>query len=403
MKFLPDFGWYPVVLTSSLPYRLPGRYDLVETLPYEDTFTKWKRRLKVDHKRGFKAQIGLTEDIDSQFSKVGIRVVELCKGLLAYPDAFRNWYAPALERATKLIRERQVDAILSSSSPVTTHLVASTLKRKHNLPWAADLRDLWTQNHYYRYGRLRKTLEKRMEVGTLKRADALITVSEPLAKTLKRLHKNNRTYVVTNGFDPNDYESVPLTRDFTITYTGQIYEGKQDPRLFLTVARELIDNGLIDEARVRIRFFGPKAPWLENFVKHLRIEKAVSFDCVDRATALRKQVESQLLLLLNSNDSEDRGVYTGKLFEYLGARRPIISIGGAGGVVKELLVRTNAGVFCGAEPDSMRSAIIDYYREYFRTGVIAYRGNTAEIDKYSHREMAKRFADVLSGIDRKPI
>jgi len=394
-KYLPEFGWHPIVLTSKLPYKPEGNFTLVETPAFEDNFTKWKRRLGADASRGFKEQIGSLENIESRKFKITRRIIEVGKGILAYPDSSRNWYAAACEYASKIIRENHIDALLSSSSPVTAHLIASTIKRKHRLPWVADLRDLWTQNHYYPYGILRKTIERQLELRTLQEADALVTVSQPLAETLRLLHKQERILSITNGFDPDDHAALPLTREFTITYTGQLYEGKRDPRMLLTAIRELLDIKLIDESRVRIRFFGPKAPWLHIFVKENNMESVVSFESVDRATALKKQAESQILLLLNWDDPNERGVYTGKLFEYLGAKRPIISIGGLDGVVKELLNETNAGIFCGMDRDFIKRTISSYYRQFIQNGSVDFCGNVRAMDKYSHREMAKKFSIIL--------
>lgn len=402
VKYLPKFGWHPIVLTSKLPCKPEGNFTLVETPAFEDTFTKWKRRLGADARRGFKEQMGALANIESRKSKIESRIISLGKGLLAYPDPARNWYAAACEYASKAIRENHISALLSSSSPVTAHLIASTIKRKHRLPWVADLRDLWTQNHYYPYGILRKTIERQLELRTLQEADALVTVSEPLADTLRLLHKQDHILSITNGFDPDDYTALPLTKKFTITYTGQLYEGKRDPRILLTAIRELLDNKRIDESRVRIRFFGPKASWLENFIKDKNLEAVVSFELVDRFTALRKQAESQVLLILNWDDPNEKGVYTGKLFEYLGAKRPIIATSASSSgdnVVKQLLEVTHSGYFVSS-PAAIKSIILDYYKDYETTGSVMYKGKWDQIKSYTHYEMAKKFSDLFDTVTR---
>ena len=92
-KYLPEFGWHPIVLTPKLPYKPEGNFTLVETPTFEDTFTKWKRRLGADPQKGFKEQIGSLENIESRKSKITRRIVEYGKGILAYPDFAHNWYA----------------------------------------------------------------------------------------------------------------------------------------------------------------------------------------------------------------------------------------------------------------------------------------------------------------------
>lgn len=398
VKYLSELGWSPIVLTPTLPGKLSGNYKLVETPASEDIFTKWKKRLGVNPQKGFKKQIGSTTNIDSYTSKIVNRSIEFCKGILAYPDEFRPWYNVACKAATKEILNEHVDVMLSSSSPVTTHLIANTIKKKYGVPWVADLRDLWTQNHYYTYGRMRKTIEKRLELKTLGTTDAMITVSEPLVQKLRFLHEHRQIYCVPNGFDPDDHKKLPLTKDFTITYTGLLYEGKRDPRLVLNIVRNLLDDRLFDASNVHIRFLGPTAPWLKKHVSELRMEEIVSFDCVDRASSIMKQAESQLLLLLNWDDPGEKGVYTGKVFEYLGAKRPILSIGGGEGVVSELLAATNAGISCGSNSKRIKSALLMFYREYTQKGRIAFKGNMKIINQYSHREMARQFSRVLLSV-----
>lgn len=105
-----------------------------------------------------------------------------------------------------------------------------------------------------------------------------------------------------------------------------------------------------------------------------------------------------LLLLLWDHPSEV-GVYTGKLFEYLASKRPILAIGGPKGVVNELLERTEAGSFVSSVED-IKHAITNYYNEYKLTGRVSYKGNTLQIEKYSQKEMANKFAEVLNDISK---
>lgn len=119
---------------------------------------------------------------------------------------------------------------------------------------------------------------------------------------------------------------------------------------------------------------------------------------VPRETAIAQQRKAQILLLLTWNNTQEKGVYTGKLFDYLAARRPILSLGyTGGGVIKELLDQTQAGVHCSNEAE-LKDYLIKAYREYKEQGAVQYRGITAEVMKYSHRKMARKFADVLEDV-----
>jgi glycosyltransferase involved in cell wall biosynthesis len=205
-------------------------------------------------------------------------------------------------------------------------------------------------------------------------------------------------YTIPNGFDPDDVKSAPLTREFTITYTGLIYKGKQDPVLLLKALHELIEEGVIDPRVTKVRFFGILANWLGQEIKRYRLDGVVKqYGIVPRKIALKKQRESQILLLLNWNDPEERGMYTGKVFEYLAAKRPILAIGGAKGVISELLEETVVGVHT-LNIASLKEVLSYWYREYDVLGQVEYHGKENKIQKYDHREMARKFVNVLSKI-----
>ena len=128
----------------------------------------------------------------------------------------------------------------------------------------------------------------------------------------------------------------------------------------------------------------------------------MSFELVDRATALKKQAESQILLLLNWDDPNEKGVYTGKIFEYLGAKRPIIAVSGSSAgdnVVQRLLKETYSGYFV-SDPDDIKKIILDYYKEYETIGSAPYKGKKDRIDMFTHREMAKKFSDLFDTVTR---
>jgi len=394
-KYLPEFGWEPIILTAALPGEPDPRFKVVQT-PYPgDVSHRFKRRLHLQPNKGFQEQVGVPLAIRGAKRSLTSKAITFIKGIIAYPDEQKAWLPFAVDAGHELLRKEKFDAVLSSSGPATCHLIAKELKRKHKVPWVADLRDLWTQNHYYAYNNVRKWFERRLEIKTLNEADALVTVSEPLAKDLGSLHHKTPVFAIPNGFDPDEMGTAPLTKEFTITYTGQLYQGKRDPELLLKALHELIKDGIVNPGEAKVRFFGPIEYWLDQEIEEYHLEEMVKqYGMVPREIALTKQRESQILLLLNWDDLRESGVYTGKLFEYLAAKRPILAIGGPKGVVSKLLDETGAGVHVSAL-DHLKQTLVHAYREYNSSGEVRYTGNEAQIQRYSHREMASRFADVL--------
>lgn len=404
-KYLPEFGWEPVILTAVLPGVPDKSFRVIQTSYPGDESALLKKKLHLQPDKGLQEQVGVPLSIRGGRKSFTTNIITFIKEIVAYPDEQKNWYPFAVEAGEKIIKENNFEAIISSSGPVTTHLIAKELRREYNIPWIADLRDLWTQNHYYQYGLLRKIFERRLEVKTLDYADALVTVSEPLAKTLGSLHYKKPIFTIPNGYDPDELSidtEIPLTKEFSITYTGQLYQGKRDPELLFRVIKELIDKGIIKSDNIRINFFGPTQYWSEQEIKKYRLEEVVKqYGVVPREVALRKQRESQILLLLNWDDPGERGVYTGKIFEYLAAKRPILAIGGPKGVVSELLMETNSG-FHSSNLENIKGFIMKCYEDYKNKGQVQYYGKLEKINKYSHYEMARKFSKVLENLfDKK--
>ena len=158
----------------------------------------------------------------------------------------------------------------------------------------------------------------------------------------------------------------------------------------------MINEKIVDPNQIKVHFFGLDTDWLIEDAKKQNLEDVVKVHgMVPRHIAISEQRKAQFLLLFAWNDPQESGIYFGKLFDYLAACRPILSIGYTdGGVIKELLDQTQAGVYCSNEIE-LREFLLKGYHEYKEHGTIQYRGIKADVMKYSHREMARKFADVL--------
>jgi glycosyltransferase involved in cell wall biosynthesis len=396
VKYLPSFGWDCVILTVH-GYTDSSLSGKVITTAERDTITAWKSRLGFNLKKPIREQFGVNVYKEKNiFVDFFINVV---KEVFAYPDIHKGWYSHAVQDGEKIMEHQKFDAILSSSGPETSHLVAHELKDTFGIPWVADFRDLWTQNHYHSYSFIRKFFEKRLEVSTISSADALVIVSPVMANELKTLHTQKKVFFIPNGYDNDSVNPAePLPSIFTITYTGQLYKGRRDPELLFRAIHELASEDLIDLKDFAVHFYGWMESWLDEDIIAYHLEDVVKIHgLVSREESIHLQRQSHLLLLLTWDNPEERGVYTGKIFDYLAARRPILSVGISGGVIDELLDTTNAGVH-GAGKDKIKGEIRKFYDEFKRSGSVEYRGIEREIQKFSHKEMAKQFAVVLDQI-----
>lgn len=398
-RYLPQFEWQPFIISPPLREKPDIQATVIET-PYHDALASWKKLLGYNPAQGqdVREQVKRRLGIKSRRSPVDFAFT-LGREILAYPDTEKGWKPFAISAARELLQQENIDVMLSSH-PVTSHLIASELKTKYKVPWVAHFPDLWSQNHNYQYGPLRKFRDTRLERRTLSTADALVTVSQPWAEKLMALHKGKPAYVITNAFDPTKINQPPatVTNKFTITYTGRIYPGKQDATKLFAALRELIFDGVIDQKEIEVRFHGPRMEWLDRDIERYGLSGiAKQYGTIPRQAALEKQRESQTLLFLKWEDPQEHGTYTGKIFEYLAARRPILATGGSDDVVTELLQETNSGVDAPTIPD-IKNTIKELYQEYKLKGKITYNGREPEINKYSHPEMARKLAEVLDSV-----
>lgn len=400
-KYLARFGWEAVVLTPKVQ-GAHRREQVIET-EYRDVLEDWKARLSLDRKRGVHEQFGLPTAKKPSSVLPHTRALKFLKGLLTYPDPSKGWIPFALGAIRELRQQgRPFDAVISTSPPITTHLIACEAKRILACPWIADLRDLWAQNltpNVSTFQLLQTGLEKR----TLSQADALVAVSEPWADRLRQRYSSKSIYAITNGFDPEQFVSrPPLTRQFCITHPGLLYEGLRDPSLLFEVIRDLIKSGHMSADDVRIRFYGPREDWVTPLIRQYGLEGVVEvLGTIPRENVLQREMESQVLLLLGWNGSRDVGLHNGKLFEYLGARRPILALFGSRGVMSEVLEETRAGTHVQT-PEELRRFLISSYSEYKSCGRVHYAGDAAAIARYSHLEMTRRFAGVLDAVTHPP-
>jgi len=383
-NYLPEFGWEPVILTSeSYRNQYLNNFKLIE-IPYVN--------YKLDEYNKYYKKFGIYYRLFNRF----------WNELFAEPyDYYIDWLNPVLDQLQFVFQNEHFDAIISTSPPETAHIIANNFKKIFDIPWIADLRDLWTGNHYYGYLWFRKIRERKLERETFAYANAMITVSEPLVKKLQELHPKKNIYCIPNGFDPilKCSNNTP-TEKFSITYTGKIMSGilkkYRNPEPLFKAIKELIDHNLLDPNQISIDFFGSSPSWLKKEIIKFQLEEIVKIHgVISREDSIIKQRKSQILLLLTWNNPHEEGVLTGKIFDYFAAQRPILSIGHSGGIISKILKTTQAGMHMSKHED-IKNQILHYYQEFLQQGFISYCGIQSEIDKYSHREMAGKFAQILN-------
>ncbi|MGQ9608981.1 MAG: glycosyltransferase family 4 protein [bacterium] len=396
-KYLPDYGWQPVILTPKLPGEPPKGIRVIET-DYKNIKDEIKTKFGFKLEEGLHEQLGIVVTKNFNYSTWRSKIIKFIKEVIAFPDQHRYWVNFALKSALEFLSKEKVDMIISTSPPATSHIIARKLKQKYKIPWVADLRDLWTQNHYHDKFKIIKYFERRLEIKTLASADILIVV-HPLIDVLKTLHNDKKIFCITNGYDKDDFSrvSTKLTDKFTITYTGTLYNGKRDPSLLFEVVESLINDRRIERDLIELRFFGCNESWLLEEIKRLNLQDIVHvYPAVPREESLKMQKESQLLLLLLWNNKDEENILHAKVFEYLGAKRPIIAYGCCQGAARNLLETTNAGKFA-ENKDSLKDIILQYYQEFIESREVKCKSNS-KIEDYTYNTIAKKYSEILNKV-----
>lgn len=311
-----------------------------------------------------------------------------------YPDRAFGWLRPVTGVLRDHLRVRPPDAILSTSPPETAHLLAKWAKQRARCPWIADLRDPWSDTHLSDHPRWRQALDRWTERHVLAPADALVTVSEPIASSLRKIHGDERVVAIRNGYDPDEFPATPVPVDrrrLAFTYAGGLYP-QNDLGMFLEGSRAFLDQ--TPGASVTLRILGEIPAALAAQIDRHGLRASTTIEPrrphADAVAAMR---ESPVLLFLPWQDAAHPGVYSGKLFEYLGARRPILSVGAEPGVAGALVESTGAGRSAGTVAD-----VVARLREIdaaFRAGRDPWAAPEERIVEHSHLAMVAAFAREL--------
>jgi glycosyltransferase involved in cell wall biosynthesis len=318
---------------------------------------------------------------------------------LLVPDENVSWILTAVPGAARLVREEEIDVVLTTSPPNSIHLVGAAVKRVTGVRWVADLRDSLVAHPHRRSEsvavRVKEQSQRAIARLVARRADAVVCAAEAIADEARTLEPAGPVVTIANGCDFDDFAGLGYRRGerFRITHAGSFF-GRRDPRPFLQAVH---DSGLDVVARFVGDFRTSDREWAEKLGLRDRIEL---IPYAPRATSLELQRDSEaLLLLIPEAGGRGRGVLSGKVFEYLAARRPILAAVPPDGAAAELIEQTGAGVVVSPDDADALAEALKGLVTRFRNGGLQDVELAGEWrDRLSRRARVEETADLLRSI-----
>ncbi len=398
VKNLRDFGYEPIVYTVDNPNYALTDVGLENQIPEgikvyrhkilepNSLFSSKKndKVYKVQQQKGNKR---------SFVQKVSWFI----RGNFFIPDARFLWVKPSVKFLSKILQEEKIDLIVSTGPPHSLHLIAKKLKKKFNLPWVADFRDPWTSMDYLDEMFLTKWARKkhaRLEKGVLLDADKTVVVGRTMFNEFKEKYSVN-SEIIYNGYEhvQQGKQNYGLDKKFTLVHIGSFLKNRNCNDLWEVCAEICQENEEFKNA-FELKLIGNVAPVvLENIEKFKLSANLNKIDYVPFEETQKYLHGAQILLLPIDRIHNAEFVLTGKLFEYLKSKRPILLIGPSKGDAADIIQQCNAGYCCDFEDKvQMKSTVIQLFKLFLEG---KNKVESKNVEQFSSVELTKRMAEVF--------
>lgn len=420
VKYLPEFGWKPIVLTvkdgdfpardESLLKEVPAEIDVHRT----DIFEPYDLYRKLTGKS--KSTAVDVNNIDGgSKTRMSDKIAEFIRATFFIPDARIGWKKHAVKEGKKIIDTQKPDIIFSSSPPYTCALIAMELKKyaekKYGkpIPWVSDFRDAWTDylttpNRWF----LPKKIDRKYERTTLDKADTVTIVASGMKDDFERKYPEVSAktdfVLLRNGFDSDDYKHTKLNEakndKFTIVYTGSMY-GKRNPYYMLDTIAELVNDGKVDKNKIKFIFVGRLGSDITEYINNSPLKDTIEIiSYVPHSVSIDYLMKADAMLLLIDEDKYSKMILSGKVFEYLGASaltgKPVFAITGEG-EARDLLVETGAGIINPHhKPEVLKENYLKLYNGFFENNTaILPTSDKKAIEAYERKLLTQKLAEVF--------
>ena len=353
LKYLPEHGIEPIVITADKKHKLPHSIK-VEVVP----------SLLLSSPNFYGA-----ENAEKSFMKTVIgKTKVLVKDLLFSPDKEIWWSLKTITAASKLIKTEKIDAIFASGSPFSQFIPLVILKAFLNKPIIIDFRDPW-RNHITtnKQSIVRKLSIKFWESKAVKKANAIIAVNSLILKDLNRYRPTGELKVITNGYDQDDFppanESTEKKEGFIFLYTGKysIFREDYNPTTIMEGFKLFKKTHQND---CSLTLIGPTDKDTIEFSKQYLNYGINCYEATSRDIICQMQQSADILVHFHYPHTYDNAISL-KIYEYLYSGKPILSFNAREGLLYDFIEENQLGVTASSKD-------VDEIAEYFK---LAYGGN----------------------------
>jgi len=405
VKYLPEFGWRPIVLTAGeTPYYAHDESLLDELDPLIQKGEVRIVRTAESGAPGFKGKVRTVDGTEmklpsARYQRLRSRILQT----IYQPDSRIKWKAPALTAAEKIFAEYRIDAILTTAPPYTDFLIARELSKRHNVPFLMDYRDAWVSNPVLNFYAtpFHKAYARKLEDQCLRGSSAISVASRAMKEVLlEHYHflKHEEVTIISHGFDPDDLdraaalvEKYRRPNKFRLTYGGTFYVGRSPLPLF-----EAIKQAMHSEPELKNDLEVVFAGILQK--EYSRAAERLGLAANIRETGYLPHVEDLALLLASDvlwMTMSDSISAPGKLYEYLGTHKPILGLVPPGSPAEKLLKDYGAGISVPPKDiPAISNAIIDLYHRW-RKSLLPHNVNLPFVQSFDRRTLTREMARQL--------
>ena len=313
------------------------------------------------------------------------------------PDARKFWIKPSVKFLSNYLKNNEIDVVITTGPPHSMHIIGLALRDKFKIKWISDFRDPWTEIDYFQQLPLTKKANKKhhqLEQEVLEKSDMVIVVGETMKK--KFLKHNHNIEVLTNGFD--SYENsltIELDSNFSITHVG-LMNADRNPTILWEVLYEISSENIDFKNNLRIKFIGKIDDTVIQDIQVFNPKNIVRIPYLDHEEVRKYQASSQVLLLSINHVPSAKGIITGKIFEYLQAKRPILGIGPEDGDAAAILKKTNAGNIVGFNNKvELKAAVLKLYKDFKEEKLFV---KSINIEQFHRKNITRQLAQVIKKV-----